>query len=180
MLRVIKTNSLLKKLQAISPKLQSQCAATVKNTVGRLVWKLPLVVRINKCLVTDIICIVCKKKNLTAIIFWKNALSFATIMLRMLNVGVILCIPFAKQHMERFTIFLDFLVNILIVHENKIKNKDNFPPWIHCSEVPNVTFRESVEIFSNKHIYFWLDILLTEKKILGCYLNMKSMTIPDG
>ena len=69
MLRVIKTNSLLKKLQAISQKLQSQCAATVKNTVGQLVWKLPLVVRINKCLVTDIICIVSKKKNLIAIIF---------------------------------------------------------------------------------------------------------------
>jgi hypothetical protein len=69
MLRDINTDLLSKKLQAISPKLQSQCATTVKNTVGVLVWKLPLVVLINKCLVTDIICIVSKKKNLIAIIF---------------------------------------------------------------------------------------------------------------
>ena len=68
-LTVTETDPLLKKLQAISPKLQSQCAAMVKNTVGVLVWKLPLVVLINKCLVTDIICIVFKKKNLIAIIF---------------------------------------------------------------------------------------------------------------
>ena len=69
MLRVTESDPFLKKLQAVSPKLQSQCAATGKNTVGVFVWKHPLVVLINKCLVTDIICIVSKKKNLIAIIF---------------------------------------------------------------------------------------------------------------